>query len=177
MEGAKNADALLPAETAARLLRVFCFLRQHERKAKAARKMAELQAWTRAQTASPTTELGDSLNEPAASNQDAQALGEELDRMCAEAAGRISSRSRRSSSASADSALQTGPQPKQQQPDAKALHRELRELQRGVVLSSADTSGLITAGDLASALRALDRPTTKVLAGCRSVRVWHSCCS
>lgn len=43
MESTRAFDAPLPPESERRLARIFCFLRQHERKAKAARKSAELQ--------------------------------------------------------------------------------------------------------------------------------------
>ncbi|TYZ58189.1 hypothetical protein PybrP1_003844 [[Pythium] brassicae (nom. inval.)] len=57
MESARAFDAVLPPDSERRLARVFCFLRQHERKAKAARKRAELQKLSRARVApsSPTS--------------------------------------------------------------------------------------------------------------------------
>jgi acyl-CoA synthetase (NDP forming) len=142
MDGAIAGDAVLPADTAARLLRAFCFLRQHERKAKAARKLTELQAWSRAQSEQPAPpSAGDEAD------REHSALADELEQM--------------QSGVTTAEAKSADELKEPRQVDAKTLHRELRELQKGI-LSSSDTGGSIAAGDLASALRAMNRPTSKV---------------
>lgn len=151
--GDSALESVLPADTATRLLRVFCFLRQHERKTKAARKLAELQAWSRAQS-EPLPPSTDEADRPTEDDRDRSAIADELDQMKSGGAAVESS-----ASALVVGASQPPKEPKQV--DAKMLHRELRELQKGI-LGSSDTSGSVTAGDLASALRAMNRPTSKV---------------
>lgn len=130
MASSRTADAAalaLSTEATTRLLRAFCFLRQHERKAKAARKLAELQTWSRAQT------------------------GGEYDQPFVGQGGEPS----------VDPSLGSRSPVKTDESDSKRLHRELRELQKGI-LAGTDTTGCITAGDLGSALRGLNCPTPKV---------------
>ncbi|EGZ11172.1 hypothetical protein PHYSODRAFT_519275 [Phytophthora sojae] len=107
---AAHAAQVLPADSAAKLLRVFSFLRQHERKARLARKTAELTALTASPPPTTTPKTG--------TTTDAASTIEEL-------------------------------------------RREIKELQKGVVTSNSDTSGVITAADLASCMKSLNRVSSK----------------
>ncbi|GMF22222.1 unnamed protein product [Phytophthora lilii] len=155
----KNLDQVLPPDSAAKLLRVFCFLRQHERKARIARKTAELNAWRappppdeypaeeELQQASPTesldkTDLVDELNLLASSGEpDGPVVV-----------------ANRSKSAPAGIRNVTGAGAATMQ----ELRSEIKELQKEVIASSSDTSGVITAADLSSCMKSLHRVSAKV---------------
>ncbi|GMF53308.1 unnamed protein product [Phytophthora fragariaefolia] len=160
---AAQAAQVLPPESAAKLLRVFCFLRQHERKARIARKTAELNTWRDPplpaaeysaeegpQQASPTEvlekkELVTELNLLAGSEEPDDPV---------DVASKSKSGTARGHNAAA--AITNTSAPTMQE-----LRREIKELQKGVV-TNYDTSGFITAADLASCMKSLNRVPSKV---------------
>ncbi|EEY66596.1 uncharacterized protein PITG_16667 [Phytophthora infestans T30-4] len=100
---------VLPPDSVTKLLRVFCFLRQHDRKTRIVKKTSELNAWRSSPQATSEEPDGDSV------------------------------------------------------PTMHELRSEIKELQKGVITGStcSDTSGVITAADLSSCMRSLNRIPTK----------------
>lgn len=164
---AAHAAQVLPADSAAKLLRVFSFLRQHERKARLARKTAELTALTASPPPTTTPKTGtttdacpaeDELQQPSPTEAlDKKQLVAELNLLAASeepdgaaaVAGRGKSGGERGRNAASASTIEE-------------LRREIKELQKGVVTSNSDTSGVITAADLASCMKSLNRVSSKV---------------
>jgi hypothetical protein len=150
---------VLPTDSAAKLLRVFCFLRQHDRKARIARKTAELSAWRplpQQQRQKPEeSDLGEQSSPTEA--LDETELVAELNLL---AAGRGKSgdpAGNGSRNATAVAAKATPPPP-----TAHEMRNEIKGLQKGLITSSSDTSGVITAADLSSCMRSLNRIPAKV---------------
>ncbi|KAE8876935.1 hypothetical protein PF005_g26057 [Phytophthora fragariae] len=154
---------VLPTDSAAKLLRVFCFLRQHERKVRIARKTAELTALctppplpegclakNELQEASSTEELD---KKELVAELNLLTASEQPDRAVAfTRTGKSGcTRGRKAAAAIANgSALMM-----------EDLQREIKELQKGVVTNINDTSGVITAADLASCMKSLNRVSSK----------------
>ncbi|ETK93159.1 hypothetical protein F441_02026 [Phytophthora nicotianae CJ01A1] len=162
------AAQVLPPDSAAKLLRVFCFLRQHDRKARIARKTAELNAWRvpppvasqraddgfadeELQQASPTEVMPDKTD--LLSELNLLAASEEPDGSAKVVSGT------RSKNGGAGSRNATAVSAKTS--DMHDLRSEIKELQKGVNTSNSDTSGVITAADLSSCMRSLNRVPSK----------------
>ncbi|RLN48674.1 hypothetical protein BBJ29_007624 [Phytophthora kernoviae] len=141
----------LPADGAAKLLRVFCFLRKHDRKTRIAKKTAELHAWRPQQTEEPPCE--DEQHSPIDDKAD---LTDELNLLaiCEEPDGPGFTNNRGTSNAAKASLL-----PRAQSPEA--IRCEIKELQKGVITSNSDTSGVISATDLSSCMKSLNRVPAK----------------
>ncbi|KUF96640.1 Ammonium transporter 1 [Phytophthora nicotianae] len=164
------AAQVLPPDSAAKLLRVFCFLRQHDRKTRIARKTAELNAWRvpppvasqraddgfadeELQQASPTEVMPDKTD--LLSELNLLAASEEPDGSAKVVSGT------RSKNGGAGSRNATAVSAKTS--DMHDLRSEIKELQKGVNTSNSDTSGVITAADLSSCMRSLNRVPSKVV--------------
>ncbi|KAL3656267.1 hypothetical protein V7S43_018914 [Phytophthora oleae] len=165
------AAQVLPPDSTTKLLRVFCLLRQHDRKTRIARRTAELNSWKaphqaaalsqraddaiaaeELQQASPTettrdrTDLVDELNLLAVSEEPDSPAGSTVTARCKLAkSGGGGSRSATAVAA----------------PTMHELRNEIKELQKGVITSSSDTSGVITPADLSSCMRSLNRVPSK----------------
>ncbi|KAL4114002.1 hypothetical protein PRIC2_014994 [Phytophthora ramorum] len=163
----KDLDSVLPADSAAKLLRVFCFLRQHDRKARIARRTAELNAW-RPPVSAATQHLEERPHEEQASpteTLDETDLVAELNLLAASeepdgpsGGGKTLAKSGTGSRNASATAIVAA---KASAPTMQELRSEIKELQKGVVTSNSDTSGVITAADLSSCMKSLNRVPSK----------------
>ncbi|OWY96750.1 hypothetical protein PHMEG_00032903 [Phytophthora megakarya] len=166
----KNLDMIaqvLPPDSAAKLLRVFCFLRQHDRKARIAKKKTELNTWRPPspshcdlQAADPAEELPQASPTEAADKTD---LVVELNLLVTseEPDGSRGVANRGKSGATGSRNATAGVAKASITSTMQELRSEIKELQKGVIVGNSDTSGVITAADLSSCMRSLHRVTTK----------------
>lgn len=141
MESARAFDTALPPDSERRLARIFCLLRQHERKAKAARKRAELQKLTRTRAAPSSPSAS-----PASSNawlQQQHPL-QQTDRLC-EAGERDSDDENDDGRHSADTLALDAEQ-----------HRLLSELDTFSPACLRGHKGMVETVDIPNAYRSLD---------------------
>ncbi|KAG1684279.1 hypothetical protein DVH05_011458 [Phytophthora capsici] len=169
------AAQVLPPDSTAKLLRVFCLLRQHDRKARIARRQAELNSWKAplqpaalsqraddviaaeelqhcCQQASPTettrdrVDLVDELNLLAVSEEPDSPTGGTVAARCTLVKSGVEAS--RSATAVLPATMQD-------------LRDEIKDLQKGIIMSSSDTSGVISPADLSSCMRSLHRVPSK----------------
>ncbi|KAF1777996.1 NUDIX hydrolase domain-like [Phytophthora cactorum] len=163
------AAQVLPSDSATKLLRVFCFLRQHDRKARIARKTAELNAWRTPPPAASQRADDGSADEELQQSSPTEVMPDKTDlltelnllatsvepdgpaRVASGKNGGTGSRNATAVAARASGSVLT----------MHELRSEIKELQKGVITSSSDTSGVITAADLSSCLRSLNRVPSK----------------
>lgn len=164
---------VLTPDSEKRLLRIFCFLRQHDRKAKAARKLAELQKLSYSGALAPSSAaLGSASSSPRHSSHASQPdVSLEATATAQEAAlfdqnelsdelNLLTDNAIACSSSTTTATITT--QKKSRNEHLLELRRDIRELEKGVVHSSLDASGYITPADFVSAMKAMNRNPTKV---------------
>ncbi|KAG6609061.1 Calmodulin protein 1 [Phytophthora cinnamomi] len=157
------AAEVLPPDSAAKLLRVFCFLRQHERKARIARKTAELNAWRGPPSPPSACTAEDELQQASQTEElDKKELVVELNLLAAgEEPDGPASTANRSKSGGTGGRNAAAAIANASASTVQELRREIKELQKGVVTNSNDTTGVITAADLASCMKSLNRVPSK----------------
>jgi hypothetical protein len=146
MESSKNFDIppVLKPDFERRLVRAFAFLRQHDRKARLAKKIAELNVLKDEPKRTP----------PAAVFSGNVAQGGPKHDSCENQPEAVSSPTP-THNLTAEHTRETV---------VKILEDEIEELRKAINFKDFDTIGSISASDLSSALRALNRPTPKVSA-------------
>ncbi|KAG6962903.1 hypothetical protein JG688_00008400 [Phytophthora aleatoria] len=163
------AAQVLPSDSATKLLRVFCFLRQHDRKARIARKTAELNAWRTPPPAASQRADDGSADEELQQSSPTEVMPDKTDLLTelnllatsVEPDGPARVASGKNGGTGSRNATAVDARASGSVPTMHELRSEIKELQKGVITSSSDTSGVITAADLSSCLRSLNRVPSK----------------
>ncbi|KAF4132514.1 EF-hand domain pair [Phytophthora infestans] len=153
---------VLPPDSVTKLLRVFCFLRQHDRKTRIVKKTSELNAWRSSpQATSQRTDTDEEPQQP--SPTEVTDVLAELNLLASseEPDGSAKAASGKRGGAGCRNVTAVVAKTSDSVPTMHELRSEIKELQKGVITGSSDTSGVITAADLSSCMRSLNRIPTK----------------
>ncbi|KAK1928390.1 Calmodulin-like protein 1 [Phytophthora citrophthora] len=165
------AAQVLPSDSTTKLLRVFCLLRQHDRKARIARRTAELNSWKAPPQAAALSQRADDIiaaeelqqASPTETTRDRVDLVDELNLLAVSeepdspAGGTVTASCKLAKSVDGGNVSVTAAPPATMQ----ELRNEIKDLQKGIITSSSDTSGVISPSDLSSCMRSLNRVPSK----------------